>query len=106
MGFKLYMDNIHNVNQEDAVVDATPVDDLVYNDFSDRIPLDKIEAEDLNNANVAKIENSVVEENSSTYEEGIHIKKNVEETLEYARELMKESDATFTVIPDSEVQEV
>ena len=100
------MDNIPNVNQEDAVVDATPVDDLVYNDFSDRIPLDKIEAEDLNNANVAKFENSVVEEHSSTYEEGIHIKKNVEETLEYARELMKESDATFTEIPDSEVQEV
>ena len=98
--FKKVKETNHNLNTE-GMGDDLPVEDLIYNQFADRIDIDK-SSEDVDLARSVKDADENIEVTTTTYEEGIKIKSDVENTLEYAKEVMEESEATLSDISDRE----
>lgn len=102
--FKKVKETNHNLNTE-GMGDDLPVEDLIYNQFADRIDIDK-SSDDVDLARSVKDADENIEVTTTTYEEGIKIKSDVENTLEYAKEVMEESEATLSDISDRETMEV
>ena len=102
--FKKVKETNHNLNTE-GMGDDLPVEDLIYNQFADRIDIDK-SSDDVDLARSVKDADENIEVATTTYEEGIKIKSDVENTLEYAKEVMEESEATLSDISDRETMEV
>ena len=109
MSFKYFLNKAKEetlkLSTEDVNGNELPVEDLIYNQFADRVDIDK-SSDDVNIARAAKDADENIDVISTTYEEGIRIKADVENTLEYTKEVINEADDTLADISNADVKDV